>query len=361
VAAMPETPWKINPSRSGFSPKAGNPQNILSFDIQGPVNAVLKLWKLEIVDAQGNAVRDLSSANPLPPPEFTWDGFDSQKKLPPDGNYMARLTVDAGDVSGPSVVSSDPFFVDVTPPGGTVDIMPNPFNPSGADGNVEFSLALKQGAAAIMNWRLFVYDPQGYQFKDFLSEEHRNSQISWDGRSTSNGLLESGTQYSIVVRIFDVYGNEGKIECPFPVAVYGIKRGSVETVRLPDIFFKAYTDDYTDVPAARAEHNRDVLDQLAALLKADAKRPIKIVGHANLVYWNDSVKGANEQRDVLVPLSKKRAEAIRAALVKRGFEAAAFDVEGVGSADPIVPFSDAVNRWKNRRVEFVFTANTLQN
>ena len=60
-----------------------------------------------------------------------------------------------------------------------------------------------------------------------------------------------------------------------------------------------------------------------------------------------------EQEQELLPLSKLRAEAIRAALVAEGIEAARVSTTGVGAAEPIVPFSDLDNRWKNRRVEFI--------
>lgn len=354
AAPAAETPWKIIAKGNGFSPKADYPNNEISFQIQGPVNASLKSWKIEIVDGQGNVIRDLSTASILPPPSVLWDGYDSQRRLPSDGNYTARLTEDSGSAPGSVVSSSEPFFLDITPPKGTVQIQPLPFNPSVVDSKVTFMLALKDGAASIANWRLFVYDPKGSKFKDFLSEESKNNVLVWDGRSPSNGVLESGTTYTVTVQIFDIYGNEGKIDVPFQVAVYGVKSGPVETIRVSDLYFKAYTDDFTDVPADRLKHNQEILQQLVAIFKADAKRPIKIIGHANKVFWNNDEKGEIEQREVLVPLSQKRAEAIKNELVKLGFTDVEFVLEGVGATDPAVPFSDTINNWKNRRVEFIF-------
>jgi outer membrane protein OmpA-like peptidoglycan-associated protein len=52
-------------------------------------------------------------------------------------------------------------------------------------------------------------------------------------------------------------------------------------------------------------------------------------------------------------LSQKRAESIRQALVERGFPAARIKAVGKGNADPVVPYTDKANQWKNRRVEFI--------
>ena len=60
-----------------------------------------------------------------------------------------------------------------------------------------------------------------------------------------------------------------------------------------------------------------------------------------------------EQEEALIPLSKARAEAVKQALVKLGLDEARVATAGVGGAQPLVAFGDSVNRWKNRRVEFI--------
>ena len=75
-----------------------------------------------------------------------------------------------------------------------------------------------------------------------------------------------------------------------------------------------------------------------------------MVGHAVSIFWDDPVKGAAEQKDILIPLSKARAEAVKAALVERGLEASRFSTDGVGASDQLVPDSDYKDRWQNRRV-----------
>jgi outer membrane protein OmpA-like peptidoglycan-associated protein len=71
------------------------------------------------------------------------------------------------------------------------------------------------------------------------------------------------------------------------------------------------------------------------------------------VNFDNPAKAKIEQEQELLPLSKLRAEAIRAALVAGGIETGRISTTGVGAAEPIVPFKDLDNRWKNRRVEFI--------
>ncbi|MDA3811775.1 MAG: hypothetical protein PF518_15760 [Spirochaetaceae bacterium] len=54
-----------------------------------------------------------------------------------------------------------------------------------------------------------------------------------------------------------------------------------------------------------------------------------------------------------MPLSSLRAESIRDALILRGIDGARMSTTGRGGYDPLVPHSDLINRWKNRRVEFI--------
>jgi len=44
-------------------------------------------------------------------------------------------------------------------------------------------------------------------------------------------------------------------------------------------------------------------------------------------------------------------------LVENGVDPRRLTVVGLGSSEPVVPFTDVQNRWKNRRVEFVLIKN----
>jgi len=71
-----------------------------------------------------------------------------------------------------------------------------------------------------------------------------------------------------------------------------------------------------------------------------------------MIYWNNKTLGDIEQRDVLIPLSQARADAVKKALVDRGLNDGVFTTQGVGASDQLVPDSNLADRWQNRRVAF---------
>lgn len=86
------------------------------------------------------------------------------------------------------------------------------------------------------------------------------------------------------------------------------------------------------------------LDQIAALLKKDAKLTLHIVGHTD----------GQGKLEANFDLSKRRAEAVKAALVKDyGIAAARLTANGVASLAPVAPNGSEEGRAKNRRVELV--------
>ncbi len=94
------------------------------------------------------------------------------------------------------------------------------------------------------------------------------------------------------------------------------------------------------------------MNDLGAKLKKFPNYRIKLVGHAVMIHWDNKALGDIEQRDVLIPLSQARAEAIKKALVDRGLNDSMFTTQGVGASDQLVPDSNLADRWQNRRVAF---------
>jgi OOP family OmpA-OmpF porin len=56
------------------------------------------------------------------------------------------------------------------------------------------------------------------------------------------------------------------------------------------------------------------------------------------------------------PLSEKRAQAVKAWLVKEGIAASRLTTKGLGATKPLKPNDTAEGRAENRRVEFVKTS-----
>ena len=205
--------------------------------------------------------------------------------------------------------------------------------------------------ARLSGWSMTIYDPGNNPFASWKGSWPA-SPLTWEGRGKDGDLVESASEYSIVLKLRDEFGNIGIVNKTLSTDIMAIKVGDGYRIRVSSIVFKPYTADYTDVPADRAAHNLATLDLLAFRLEKFPEYTIRLEGHAVMVNWDDKAKGDAEQEKVLVPLSEARAEAIKAALIERGVAAERLTTVGEGANDPIVPDSDFLNRWKNRRVDF---------
>jgi outer membrane protein OmpA-like peptidoglycan-associated protein len=86
-----------------------------------------------------------------------------------------------------------------------------------------------------------------------------------------------------------------------------------------------------------------ILDEIAEALKSHPEiKQVRVEGHT------DSLGNAAFNQD----LSQRRAEAVRAYLLKKGTEAERLDAKGYGPQRPIAPNTTAKGRESNRRVEF---------
>jgi len=153
--------------------------------------------------------------------------------------------------------------------------------------------------------------------------------------------------------VIDEVGNKALIKKVIPIDVLVLREGNRLKIRIPSITFAPNTDDYTNVSSEAYRKNMWTIKRLAKIFNRYRQYDILIEGHAVHVFWRDPVKAKAEQENILVPLSKKRAEAIKKALVKHGIRADRISTVGKGGSEPIVPFSDQENVWKDRRVEFI--------
>ena len=93
----------------------------------------------------------------------------------------------------------------------------------------------------------------------------------------------------------------------------------------------------------RPESN-GVLKEIAEVLKSSSGIRVKIIGHTD----SDGADAAN------LELSKKRSEAVKAALVDTyGVDAASIDTDGKGESQPVGDNKTKEGKAQNRRVEFI--------
>ncbi|MEI8094396.1 MAG: OmpA family protein [Spirochaetales bacterium] len=374
----------------GFSPKAQAPGNELFLSFRWGEPSQVSRWQLDFADAGGRVVRSLAGEKATP--GVAWNGRDDAGQLVEQGSYHAVLSWT--DLSGQvaTAAPSSAFWVDIVPPSGTITVTPQPFRLVSANilVNPEFLVTIQlqvvSGGTGWATWRLGVLHPDGRLFRDFISEEHRQNTVVWDGRALNNAQLEAGTTYRLQAEVFSRYGNRGllvgglAIVGPEPVVVAETAPGteapptvtevvvitpepSVQqhplevTVSLDGQLLAAlpvwFAPNTADLEATSPELdalNHSSLSQLAALLMQSPGTAVTVVGHANQVLYYDAAKAAFEQSETLLPLSLARAETVRKALVGLGLSGAGMLTQGVGALEPLAPFDDPANRWKNRRV-----------
>ncbi|UCF99411.1 MAG: gliding motility-associated C-terminal domain-containing protein [Spirochaetaceae bacterium] len=343
------TPITVRVSAASFSPNSDGFGDFLSFSFSASIPDGLSVWTLSILGAD-KSIRKTTSGGTmtgLVPDNLTWDGRTEE------GSFTAVFTAEyqKGNVTS---VSTAPFLVDVTGPQASLSVTPKPFSPDGdgEDDTLSIAVSLKD-ASPIDDWSIQIFDPTGKPFKAVSGKGAPTSPILWNGRSDNGELVQSAYDYTLVFKVRDTMRNLTKIQETIPVDILVLRDGDRLKIIISSIYFKPFTADYTSVDADQAKRNLATLDRLAVILKKYSGYKIRIEGHAVRIYWFDPQRLKEEEAQVLLPLSKERADVIKQALVKRGIAEARITTQGFGGTQPVVPHSDLDNRWKNRRVEFI--------
>jgi outer membrane protein OmpA-like peptidoglycan-associated protein len=340
----------IVPQAGGFSPNGDGTMDTLALALAyGQAQSVLN-WKVQILGAGQVAKTYTGDANSLPPALY-WDGKKTDGSQASEGTYTASLAIDYGTSFKPVAVESRPFVLDLTAPKGAISLSPPLFSPIESDASLAIRVEASSNIAKLDSWSMKINDPAGNLFRSFQGKWPEN-RIFWDGKSSEGDLVESAEDYSVAVTVRDEFGNSSVLKSTIPVDILVEKTMLGYRILSSRIFFKPYTADFVHVAADLAAQNARRLDDLAARLKKFPDYKIKIVGHAVMINWDNAVKGKVEQEKILIPLSRGRAEAIKQALIDRGIDPGVIVTDGLGASEQLVPDSDLVNRWRNRRVAF---------
>ena len=100
------------------------------------------------------------------------------------------------------------------------------------------------------------------------------------------------------------------------------------------LYFKSGTNQLTTT-------SKDLLPDIFAAIASRKSKDISVVGHTDRV-------GAE---DLNFRLSRKRADAIKSLLVKKGVESNLIHVDAHGESNPLIATADEVAEPKNRRVD----------
>ncbi len=308
-------------------------------------------WTLNIRDSAGQSYAVFSGEEKVPG-EIVWNGADNNGFVR-DGMYTPELTVNYVKGDRPSA-SLKPLRVDATSPVVSINAIPLPFSPDndGIDDELNFSISVED-LSPINTWRLEILDRQMNAFNSFGGEGTPKSNIIWDGRSSTGELVIAAEDYPFRFTIEDDLGNTSTINGSLPVDVLVIRDGDKLKIQIASIVFEPNSAKFSQRDQQTADKNMFVLDRIAEILNKYRNYRITIEGHANPVFFNDPVKGPQEEKEELAPLSKDRAAAVRDSLIERGIHPGRLQVTGLGGTRTIADPGNRDVNWKNRRVEFI--------
>ena len=348
------TPLFTTLAAEGFSPNGDAVRDTLAIGITVELNEGVRTWNLQLIHAEQGLQRAMGGVGAVPE-RVVWDGLNNRGAPAPEGAYAAEVAVDYVKGNQPRVRSGT-FLLDRTAPRARLALEPQPFSPD-ADG-VDDQLALQievDDLSPISGWSMTIADPLGAPFATFSGRGAPADRIIWDGLSDRGELVQSAMEYPVALAVSDAVGNAVIVNGMIPVDVLIIREGGKLKIRVAAITFPPDSADLALVTGEAANRNARTILRLGDIFNQNAGYTILIEGHANSVMYGDAASAEREQQEVLLPLSAARAEAVKRELVALGVAADRITTVGVGGANPVVPFADQQNRWKNRRVEFILT------
>jgi len=345
---------------AGFSPNNDGTQDSFVVKVTAQVSTGVDKWKLAIADADKKPVKTFTGSNELPK-EVAWDGRTDSGSLAPEGKYMA--TMDAAYRSGNRTgADSKPFQLDVTPPRISVAVASDPFVRT--DGKVEgeaFATLTVKDESPIAKWSLDVLDQKGEVVRSYMGDGDPSGQVAWKGELTATGAASARdyqgnpTQYqenyNLRMVVSDVRGNTSTYKGPVPLDVLVLQKGGKMFLLVPNIIFGAYRAELDSRGADFLKRNMDSIRRVAELARRYSNYGIGLEAHAENIYLGQAREGAEEQ--ILYPLTQRRADSVRKALVDLGIAPERISSTWYGGKFPIADVRNPEVYWKNRRVEFL--------
>lgn len=341
---------RILPTETRFSPNGDGVRDTMSFSLLSDSPETIERWTVRLNDAGGEALGEIASGTESLPVRFSWDGRLNGSLLPDDPYYPELVAVLE---SGGTVNSLSPSVrVDTTGPEISVGFGTTLADPE--DGSDD-TLAINIWAAdpsSIDGWSATMFGRAGGIFAEWSGEGRPPALIRWDGLSSSGNEFQMDTDYRLLVNATDTVGNAGSGETVASIDLLVTREG--RRFRVSSIYFGPYETNFRTLEDPDlAVSNVEALDRLAELLERYPDYNVRIEGHAAHLLSFNPLRAQAEHVQVLVPLSFDRAEAVRDALAQRGIDRSRMSIWGHGGIHPVVPHTDAENRWMNRRVEFI--------
>lgn len=308
----------------------------------------LETWKLEIRNQENAQVRTFTGTRAQEQFSVTWDGKNNAGQVVP-GTYKAVFSAKYTKGDSPESTSGT-FVLDTAGPQLRLVVAPLPFSPDndGVDDEVGFDIRVND-PSGISVWALRIYDRSKILVQEYRGEGEIESKLYWNGITRTGERVLAAEDYTYELQAYDSFGNFNKLEGTISTDIFVVRQGDKLYIQIASMSFLPNSPslvlDQNDPIGLR---NSLVLSRLVDLFARYPSYKITIEGHAVNITGTEA-----EQTRELVPLSLRRAQSVRDALIARGMDPGRISTVGIGGARPLVPHSDAENRWKNRRVEFI--------
>lgn len=346
------TSVSVRVSGPGFSLNGDGRVDAISFTLATPSDADIDRWSLEICNAAREVVFGAEGTETLPDDAVEWNGTNATGRVS-DGTYGAVLTVEF-EKGNLSTATWESFVVDTTAPSIEAVLSQGLFSPDGDGVRDQLTVDLTVAdPSPIARCEAQILDPTGQEFWTQAGTRPVPRRLTWNGRSRSGELVQSTAQYPFTIAATDIYGNDGRTEATINTDVLVLRQGDARRIVLAGINFAPFAADYLNLAPEVAANNVATPDRVYEVLSRYPTYNIRIEGHAVSLLWANPARARTEQEQALLPPSLARAEAIKRALVQPGIAPDRITTRGFGGAIPVVPHGDEINRWKNRRVEFV--------
>ena len=340
----------------GFSPDNDGGSDQLIVLVDSNLYDNLENWKLDVLDADGEIVRDISGFDILPP-EIIWDGtvLDDKGAVSAASEGVYRVRLSAKYLKGDTVEAlSESFVLDNTPPDIFVDAVTNPFasTDDGIEGEVFVTLKVFDNTD-IDNWTMDVLNTDGDILRSYSGAGNPSGDITWNSAASNGGVTVSidNPEYILKLTVIDFGGNESVFEKDIPLDILLVIKDGKKYLSVPNIIFGAYKYTLGSAGSDQLAENNVSLDKVASIYKKYPAYGLIIEGHALNIYL-DGPKEASEEK-ILLPLTARRASIVKDALVERGISEDKISNEAFGGQFPVASVTDKTEWWKNRRVEFV--------
>jgi len=310
---------------------------------------------LEIRNESGRIVRTRYTQSPFE--TFDWKGENNAGQPVEDGTYTVDLQVNYYNGNKPRVAGVGPIEVSGAVGLSTnlrITASPLPFSPDGDGVNDSLQLKLESPPnRTVSSWAVQITDPMGNDFITWKGSGEPQRFITWDGKARNGELVQAGMDYKAIFSVTSPGGAVASTQTTVPIDVLVIREGNRLVINVPSIHFAGFSSDLFDVKLPELEKNLQVIRRIAQILQRYPDYQITVEGHAAHIFWREGPQKRAEQQQVLIPLSRDRAQEVKEALIIIGIDGKRMKVVGLGGSDQAVPDSDRQNMWKNRRVRFI--------